>query len=684
MNKAEAERTLRLLSRAWGRRQSGYCFFPWIDREAQRRTGSRKAGYHEGPDPENPAFRWPQDRDKIIQHMLKHQKHDLYWCPSLFEYPVRRTDVAMDEHALWADLDESDPRDIDEKYRPTIAWETSPGRFQALWIAGAGDFQGASWPGNENQRMTYMLNADASGWDTTQLLRIPGWTNHKPDRPAGFTGRLLWTDGPTYQPGDFSDLPEVRGAVITDITDAIEAEIDGVDRHKVIARVQLRLNHTAREMLKAREASGDRSSQLWYLTRCLADVGCSVSEIVAIVRETVWNKFRDRADETRVLISEASKAIAQRSDETLEKIDEEDAPRLAPQRLGTILRNIKRPSYIIDRVITEGSCGFIAGEPKSFKSWFGLDMALSIATGAPFLGEFRVERPGPVLYIQEEDPPPIIKSRAAKIWQSKATDKIVLTPSSEIPELEWLPPEADREFDPDINAMVQGGVVISDPAWLVYLDEILAEGMDSTPYVSILIDTLMMTAGDVEENRSQEMTTKIFKPLKTLSRKHNVAVSVVHHMGKADKARGGQRMLGSVANHAWSEDSIYLGIAGGGDLRMEVESKSGMGGIYRVGGLRNLGWTPDIRPWRPDEEESPRKPRANGTPQERGPKKKQGESLSAVLKAMDEAGKPMTTADLQAMTGISRPQVWRQLRKAQDDGKVTANRIDNTDHWSLV
>src|SRR5690606_22786719 len=192
-SKAEVEKYLRIISQAWGRKQRGYVFFPWIDRDAQVKSGSRRAGFNEGP-----AFKWPQEREKIIDHMLAHVNHDLYWSTSMFEYPMRREDVAMHEHALWADLDAVDPSTLDE-YPPTVAWESSPGRYQALWVASAGDFQGASWPGNENQRMTYYIGADASGWDTVQLLRVPGWANHKPEykRPDGSypKGTLLWHNG---------------------------------------------------------------------------------------------------------------------------------------------------------------------------------------------------------------------------------------------------------------------------------------------------------------------------------------------------------------------------------------------------------------------------------------------------------------------------------------------------------
>lgn len=676
MNRKEAEATLRLISKAWGRRQQGYCFFPYIDREAQRRTGSRKAGYHEGPNPKNPAFKWPQDRKKIVDYLVSHQKYDLYWCPSLFEYPHRREDLAMDEHALWADLDEIDPSTIDD-YPPTIAWESSPGRYQALWLAASGDFQGASWPGNENQKLTYHLGADKSGWDTTQLLRVPGLSNHKLEYEQDGQypqGKLLWSNGPQYHPGDFSELPNVQGLDSAEVTDALELEIESIDRHKVLARVRLKLNRRIRELLSAREASGDRSDALWEIERSLADVGCSVAEIVAIVRETVWNKYVDRADEMRRLILEASKAISARPEE-LEEAEDEEIEREPLQRFGTLLKNVKKPKFIIDQVLTEGAVGFIAGEPKCYKSWVALDMALSLATGAPFLAHFRVVRPGPILYIQEEDPLPTLKTRTAKIWAGKATDKLELVPSSDGLEINWLPPEREREFDPDIHAYVQKGMVISDEAWQIWLDEVLSEGMDGEPYVLVIIDTLMMVAGDVDENKSQAMTTQIFKPLKVLARKHNLAFQVVHHMGKSDKPRSGQRLLGSVANHAWSEDSLYLSRAVSGDVKMELESKTAPARVWRISNLNNRVWQPQISGW--TKEERPR--------QESKTEKKQAPRAGA-LAELRKQGKALTVSQISELTGVSRSQIWRQLRRAEESGKVNRQPSGEGqfDIWELV
>lgn len=691
LTRAEVEKNLRIISAAWGKKQSGYTFFPWIDRKKQRLSGVRRKGFNEGN-----AFVWPRDRERIIEHILdhanNHEEHDIYWSASLFEAPIRREDTAMTEHALWADLDAVDPSTL-EQYPPSIAWETSPGSYQALWIAQQGDFLGASWTGNENQKMTYFTGADSGGWFTTKLLRFPGSSNHKPEnrRKDGTypKGQVLWSDGPRYMPGDFSDLPDIATLGDTTLNDALASDIDGVDRLEVIARIRLKLNHRARELLAAKEASGDKSDQLWYLIRCLADVGLTVAEIVAVARETVWNKFRDRHDELHRLITEASKAISKRSDDTLAKLDaegseEEEESRPAPSRLGFLLKNIKKPKYLVQGVLTEGACGFIAGEPKCYKSWVGLDLALSVATGADFLGHFRIQNPGPVLYIQEEDPAPTLKNRSAKIWVNKSTDKFELVHNEDEAGLYWLPPEQDESFDPNVNAYIQQGVVLSNEAWQLWLDETLAAGMDGEPYRLVIIDTLMMTAGEVDENRSQEMTNKIFKPLKVLSRKHNVAVQVVHHMGKADKARPGQRMLGSVANHAWGEDSMYLSRSGMNDVRIDLESKTVPATTWRMSELQNLAWTPNIVPWREEEQEAHQQVHAPSTPgrSRRGAKARRNDP--AIEQLEQSATGSMTTAELATVLKVNRSTVHKRMARLLEEGKVERQQLaGGSNIWKL-
>lgn len=588
---------LNIISRAWGRTQDGYCFFPWIDREEQEAKGIRRAGYHEGP-----AFHWPTEKLKILKHMSDHTDDDLYWCPSLFEYKTRESNVAMDECALWADLDEVNPKTIDD-YPPTVAWETSPGRYQALWIMNQGDIPDASFPGRENQRLTYHLGADLSGWDTTQLMRIPGWVNHKPeyrDKKTGASpqGVLLWANGRTYLSDDFEDLPEVRGSSLSsDITDdALIAEIKNVDNNTVYARVKLKLTQRIRDFIRAKQATGDRSSVLWEIERSLADAGCTLAEIVSLVEDTVWNKYDGRADEWKRLILEASKALAQKSEEVKdaeleEEVLREEVSAAVPIRADILLANVEPPKWLIKDILTKGGLGFIAGQPKSFKSWFGLDLAISVATGTRFLNYFDVLLPGPVLYIQEEDSPITVKDRWTTVNKAKQQMPLTLK-DNEI----WLEPMQSVPSDAPLNMLLQGGLTVSEGAWQEWLDEKLREGDSGNPYQLLIIDTMMMTAGDVEENRSQQMTTLYFKPLKQLARKHGTALILVHHYSKGDGngKRAGQRLLGSVANHAWAEDSMYLELSGN-HISMQTESKSWKANTYQVHGVgQGKGWHPEV------------------------------------------------------------------------------------------
>jgi len=683
------EQQLAIISRAWGK-QDGYCFFPSISGAATNKE-ERIKSWNEGP-----AFMWPKDKKKILAHMRSHTNDDLYWCPSLFETNRRVMEVAMDEHCLWADLDEVDPRRIDD-YPPTIAWETSPGRYQALWLVSTGDLQGASWQGGENQRLTYHLGADVGGWDTTQLLRIPGWRNHKPEHRGGIrdgeagqrlsepvVGRLLWRSGRRYLPDEFEDLPQVPKQ--GDFEDILEDQIEAVDVKKVWGRVRLKLPAKARDMYGSREVMGDRSANLWWLMRCLADAGCTAVEIVAVLRPTVWNKFDGRGDELKRLTIEAGKAIAGRSDEAEKQVEAEREEKPRPIKLSIALANVKPPTWLIEGIWTEGACGFIAGQPKSFKSWCALDMALAVSSGMPFLDNFRVVRPGPVLYVQEEDGLPTVKVRHDKIWPNKKADRMVRDEDGSVL---WLP--ATDMTEAKVMAAVNYNFVLSDPGWQAWLDEVLEEGYDGEPYRMVVMDPLMMIAGDVQENQAQDMTERLFKPMKQLARKHNVAATIVHHMRKTGgnetkggELRGGQLMLGSVANHAWAEDALYIKLNRSG-VTVELESKSAPSGHFDIKNIRNRSWAPhttDVKGLLDDTVEEGESQGNGGSSNgstngsgrsargsRRGPRKGDGagRGLSPVVQTVIAHGSEgMTAQQLADELEISKSSVYQQLNRAQE------------------
>lgn len=70
--------------------------------------------------------------------------------------------------------------------------------------------------------------------------------------------------------------------------------------------------------------------------------------------------------------------------------------------------------WLIEKLWQESAIGFIVGPPKSFKSFFALELAFALATGKAFLGEFKVPAPRTVLLIQEESSKAAFKERVRR------------------------------------------------------------------------------------------------------------------------------------------------------------------------------------------------------------------------------------------------------------------------------
>src|SRR5690606_28356362 len=70
--------------------------------------------------------------------------------------------------------------------------------------------------------------------------------------------------------------------------------------------------------------------------------------------------------------------------------------------------------WLVRSLWSEQAVGFIAGTPKSCKSWLGLDLAISVASATPCLERFEVEQPGPTLVFLAEDSLHQVRRRIAR------------------------------------------------------------------------------------------------------------------------------------------------------------------------------------------------------------------------------------------------------------------------------
>ncbi len=187
--------------------------------------------------------------------------------------------------------------------------------------------------------------------------------------------------------------------------------------------------------------------------------------------------------------------------------------------------------WLIEGLWSELAVGIVGGEPKCCKSFLALDVAVSVASGAPCLRRFAVRQPGPVLLYAAEDALDVVRRRlmgiaAAADVSFDALDVHVIT----APSLR-LDVGTDRDRLAQTMAAIRPRLLILDP--LVRLHRI-------------------------DENLTAEVAP-LLAYLRELQREHGAGVMLVHHAKKgAGRMRAGQALRGSSELHAWGDSNLYL------------------------------------------------------------------------------------------------------------------------------
>lgn len=175
--------------------------------------------------------------------------------------------------------------------------------------------------------------------------------------------------------------------------------------------------------------------------------------------------------------------------------------------------------WMVEDWMPVDTVAFVVSPPGSYKTWTVLDLAVSVATGRPFLGSFPVLEQGPVLLIQQEDYHGQVAERlgivvASKFgldweWDPKSED--FYTPGApEIPI--WVHPDRMLRFD--------------DPAIMAALEEKVAKHL---PRLCI-IDPLY-SAGNTDDYMAK--TVEQMFALKRMRDKYGTSFFIVHHTKKS-------------------------------------------------------------------------------------------------------------------------------------------------------
>jgi len=194
--------------------------------------------------------------------------------------------------------------------------------------------------------------------------------------------------------------------------------------------------------------------------------------------------------------------------------------------------DIQQPEklWLIDSIWAACGVGIIGGAPKCCKSWFGLDMALSIASGTHCLGRFAVKQPGPVMVFLAEDALPAVRARiqalcAQRHLDIEHLDLYVITASTLRLDL-----AADQKRFNATMACLNPRLLLLDP--LVRLHRL-------------------------DENSAADIS-KLLGFIRQLQRNHHTAIALVHHASKKHRAQPGQALRGSSDLHAFGDSNVYL------------------------------------------------------------------------------------------------------------------------------
>lgn len=210
---------------------------------------------------------------------------------------------------------------------------------------------------------------------------------------------------------------------------------------------------------------------------------------------------------------------------------------------------------LVDGLWPEQALGFIAAPPKKGKTWIALALGISVATGKPYLGRFRVQQPRNVLYVALEGHRAAIRHRVGAICHGL---DINAGPGGDLERLRW--------------AYKPRGINISDPAW----SAALRETANQTDSALVIIDVLR-AAAVMRENVSEDFAI-LRKNLEQILADGR-SIGLLHHFGKLTEITKdrtpGERMSGSGAMYGAMDIGVFITGSENGakNLRVEIESR---------------------------------------------------------------------------------------------------------------
>ncbi|HNV18244.1 MAG TPA: DUF3987 domain-containing protein [Rectinema sp.] len=242
-------------------------------------------------------FNYPKALNEITDYLDKViPDTNVYFCPNLFSAPRRIKANVISAPNAWSDLDRCNPDVL--LVRPSVVLESSPGRYQAFWIFDDEvDPENAEDISRRIARFHREDGADQSGWDLTQLLRVPNSTNFKYDNEPEV--RIVRADKSFYRLEDFEEYPVADFIAVTEDTQLSPMMQSMTGEDVLSLRSELVTPALERYFKDSPEDDADWSQALWFLECAAFESGFTKDEVFILARDSACNKYaRDSRPES--------------------------------------------------------------------------------------------------------------------------------------------------------------------------------------------------------------------------------------------------------------------------------------------------------------------------------------------------------------------------------------------------
>lgn len=322
-------------------------------------------------------FSWPQDRTSIITHLLDQTKtKDVYVAPSLFKAPSDKKAAWKGSNYVWAEFDGNAPSKLPKGIpSPSIKIQSSEkGHEHWYWRLDKFETDQAVVSGLSKQ-LAYTLDADRSGWDSSQVLRPPGTIHHDSKRRT----RVLLAISTENSLADFKGLVTPPESVV------LNTNFENVpDSAEVVSKYKW--PEEAYDLFKkSTQKIGSRSSAMTRLAFHCIEMGMTNEECYSILynADERWKKFANRepVDRSKRLVGIITHCRGKKALESELLLSDREPFYI----LGDFLATEIKVKWLYKDFLAEQGLGILASAPGVGKSTLSLRLGFNVALGKDFL-----------------------------------------------------------------------------------------------------------------------------------------------------------------------------------------------------------------------------------------------------------------------------------------------------------